>query len=90
MRRVRLGLKLLLFLGVAYFALVAVVPELRRAAGELQNLNPLYIVAGLGLEIAALYAYSLLTRATLGAGFTKQALPAHKAGTAKRNTCQIG
>ena len=66
MRRVRLGLKLLLFLGVAYFALVAVVPELRRAAGELQNLNPLYIVAGLGLEIAALYAYSLLTRATLG------------------------
>ena len=49
-RRVRLGLKLLLFLGVAYFALVAVVPELRRAAGELQNLNPphSYTIAGEG------------------------------------------
>jgi putative heme transporter len=59
-------LKLLAFVGVIYIAAVTVVPEVRKAAGEFNKLNPLYIVVGFGLEVAALYAYSLLTRATLG------------------------
>ena len=65
-RRFRFTLKLIAFVGIAYFAFVTVVPGVRRAAGELQNLNPAFIVLGFGLEIAALYSYSLLTRAALG------------------------
>ncbi len=65
-RRFRFTLKLIAFIGIVYVAVVSVLPPARRAAGELQNLNPLYIVLGFGLEIVSLYAYSLLTRATLG------------------------
>jgi len=62
----RLTLKLLAFVAVMYFAFVTVVPGVRRAAGELRSINPFLIVLGFGLEIAALYAYSLLTRAAMG------------------------
>jgi len=65
-RRFRFTLKLIAFVGVIYFALVTVFPGVRRAAGELQNLNPVFIIAGVGLELAALFAYTLLTRAALG------------------------
>lgn len=65
-RRFRFTLKLVAFMGIAYFAFVTVVPGVRQAAGELQRLNPIYIAVGFALEIAALYAYSLLTRAALG------------------------
>ena len=62
----RLTLKLVAFVGVVYFAAVTVVPGVRRAAGELDRLNPAFIIAGFALEVGALYAYSLLTRAALG------------------------
>lgn len=62
----RLTLKLLLFVGVFYFALVTVVPGVRKAAGELRTVSPVLIGLGFALEIAALYAYSLLTKAALG------------------------
>jgi len=65
-QRFRLTVKLMLFVGVLYFAAVTVIPGVRKAAGELRSVNPLLILLGLGLEIAALYSYSLLTRAALG------------------------
>jgi uncharacterized protein (TIRG00374 family) len=65
-RPVRLTLKLLLFFAVIYFAIVTVVPGVRKAASKLREVNPLLLLAGFLVEIAALYAYTLLTRAALG------------------------
>jgi uncharacterized protein (TIRG00374 family) len=65
-RPVRLTLKLLLFVAVVYFAIVTVVPGVRKAAAELRTVNPFLLLGGLAIEIAALYAYTLLTRADLG------------------------
>ncbi len=65
-RRFRLTLKLLVLVLVVYFAIVTVVPGVRKAIGELRHVNPFLLAIGFGLEIAALYAYSLLTRAAIG------------------------
>jgi putative heme transporter len=65
-RPVRFSLKLLLFVLVVYFALVTVVPGVRKAANELSDMNPVLLALGLGVEIASLYCYTLLTRAALG------------------------
>lgn len=65
-RSSRLTLKLLLFVGVLYFALVTVVPGVRKALSELRSVSPILIVTGFLLEVAALYSYSLLTKAALG------------------------
>lgn len=62
----RLTLKLLLGVAVVYFALVTVVPGVRKATSELRSVNPILLLIGLLLEIAALYSYTLLTRAALG------------------------
>ena len=65
-RSFRLTLKLLLIVVVVYVALATVVPGVRQAASELKSVNPILVLIGLGLEIAALYAYTLLTKAALG------------------------
>lgn len=65
-RPFRLTLSVLLFVLVAYFATVTVVPGVRKAARELRTVNPLLLLLGLGLELIALYCYTLLTRAALG------------------------
>jgi len=68
-RRVRpfhFTVKLLLFAVVVYFGAATIIPGVRRSAGELRNVSPWLLLLGLGLEIAALYSYSLLTRAALG------------------------
>lgn len=67
-RRFRLTLKLLVFVAIVYFAIVTVVPGVRKAIGELRNVNPILLAIGFGLEMSALYAYSFLTRAALGDG----------------------
>lgn len=64
--KVRFTLKLLLFIGVVYFAIVTVVPGVRDAAGNLRELNPALVAVGFAFEVAALFTYSLLTRAALG------------------------
>ena len=64
--RFRLTLRLLVFLGIVYFAAVTVVPGARKAATELSRVDPVLIGLGFVLEIASLYCYSLLTRAALG------------------------
>lgn len=65
-RPFRLSIKLILFVLVIYFAVVTVVPGVRKAANELRTVNPALLALGFLLEIAALYAYTLLTRAALG------------------------
>jgi len=65
-RPVRSGFKLALFALVIYVFVLPLIPGFRRAAHELRHVNPVLLVIGLALEVAALYCYSLLTRATLG------------------------
>ena len=65
-RPVRSGFKLLLFALVIYVFVLPLIPGFGRAAHELRDVNPFLLVIGLGLEVAALYCYSLLTRAALG------------------------
>ena len=66
-RPIRFTLKVLAFVAVGYFAISTIIPGVREAAGKLRTVNPALLGLGLFLEIAALFAYSLLTRAALGA-----------------------
>src|SRR3954467_11994795 len=63
---IRFPPKVLAFVTIVYFATYAVVPGVREAASQLSNVSPALLLLGLALEIAALFAYSLLTRAALG------------------------
>lgn len=68
-RRVRpfhFTLKLFAFGIVLYFGLATIIPGVRKSANELSSVSPVLLLLGLGLEIAALYSYSMLTRAALG------------------------
>ncbi len=65
-RPFRFTLKLLAFVTVLYFATYVVVPGVREAAGKLRAVNPALLGLGMVLELAALFAYTLLTRAALG------------------------
>ncbi|MEY2401716.1 MAG: putative heme transporter [Ilumatobacteraceae bacterium] len=65
-RPIRFTLKLLAFFTIVYFAMVTIVPGVREATGKLRTVNPWLLLLGLLLELAALAAYTLLTRAALG------------------------
>jgi len=65
-RRVRSGFKLAGFAVVIYVFVLPLIPGFGKAAHKLRDVNPFMLVVGLGLEVAALYCYSLLTRAALG------------------------
>jgi uncharacterized protein (TIRG00374 family) len=65
-RPFRFTLKLFAFVTIVYFATYAIVPGVREAAGKLRTVNPSLLGLGLLLEMAALFSYSLLTRAALG------------------------
>ncbi|MEP7201424.1 MAG: lysylphosphatidylglycerol synthase transmembrane domain-containing protein [Ilumatobacteraceae bacterium] len=65
-RPFRFTLKLLAFVAVVYFATVTIIPGVREAASKLRDVNPGLLLLGLLLEILALFAYTLLTRAALG------------------------
>ncbi len=65
-RPFRFTLKLLAFVVILYFAVVTIVPGVRKAAQQLRNVNPALLGLGLVLELTALFAYTLLTRAALG------------------------
>jgi putative heme transporter len=65
-RPFRFTLKLLAFVTIVYFATYVVLPGVREAAGKLRTVNPALLLLGLVLEMAALFAYTLLTRAALG------------------------
>lgn len=67
-RPFRLTLKLLALSMVVWFFVLPLIPGMRKAAHELSTVNPALLAAGLGLEVAALFCYSMLTKAALGAG----------------------
>jgi uncharacterized protein (TIRG00374 family) len=58
--------KLAAFAAVIYLFVLPLIPGFRNAATELRKVDPLLLGLGLGLELAALFCYSLLTRAALG------------------------
>ena len=58
-------LKALATLLVVYF-LILNIPGLRNAVDQLSDVRPELLALGLGLEIVALFCYSLMTRAALG------------------------
>jgi len=58
-------LKVLATLFVVYF-LILNIPGLRNAVDQLNDVRPELLVLGLGLEIVALFCYSVMTRAALG------------------------
>ncbi|MCU1386711.1 MAG: hypothetical protein JWL72_49 [Ilumatobacteraceae bacterium] len=63
---IRSVVKLIAFAIVVYLFVLPLIPGFRKAGHELRQVNPLLLLLGLALEIAALYSYSLLTRAALG------------------------
>ena len=65
-RPLRSSIKVIAFAAIIWFFVLPLIPGFRKAAQELREVNPFLLVVGLALEVAALYAYSLLTRAALG------------------------
>ena len=59
-------LKWVLFAAIVYFFVLPLIPGFRNAVAELSHVTPSLLVLGLGLEMAALFAYSMLTHAVLG------------------------
>lgn len=64
-RRLTRWLKILAFVFVAYYLVLPQIAGARKAAGELLSVNPWFLVLGLALQGAALFAYAQLTRAAL-------------------------
>lgn len=62
----RFTLKLLAFATVLYYFVVPLIPDFRNAWSELQRVQPILLIVGLGLEIIALYCYAPLMKAALG------------------------
>jgi putative heme transporter len=57
--------KWVLFGAVLYFFVLPLIPGFRQAIADLSQIRPSLLVLGLGLEFAALFSYSLLTKAAL-------------------------
>lgn len=66
-RPLRSSVKVIAFAAIIWFFVLPLIPGFRKAAHELREVNPFLLLVGLGLEVAALFAYSMLTRAALGA-----------------------
>ncbi len=65
-RPVRFTIKALLLVVLAIFLLPPVLNGFEQAADTIRDVNPVFIALGFFLQILALVAYSLLTRAALG------------------------
>ena len=65
-KRSRITLKLLAFVAVIYFGLVTVIPGVRKALGEISAVNPILLIAGFSLQVASLWAYSMLSIRAMG------------------------
>jgi uncharacterized protein (TIRG00374 family) len=60
------ALKWVIFAIIIYFFVLPLIPGFGKAFSELSKVRPSLLVLGLGLEFAALFAYSLLTHVALG------------------------
>lgn len=67
-RSLFITLKWVMFGLVVYFFVIPLIPGFRKAVTELSQVEPTLLVVGLGLQMAALFSYSLLTRAAMGSG----------------------
>jgi len=65
-RPLRLTLKVAAFALIVWFFVLPLIPGMRKAAGDLRTVNPWLLMAGLALQVTALFCYSLLTKAALG------------------------
>ena len=65
-RPVRFTIKVVAFVSVIYFFVLPLLPDFREAIDQLIEVQPGLLLLGLGLQISALFCYSLLTRAALG------------------------
>ncbi|MEI8240743.1 MAG: lysylphosphatidylglycerol synthase transmembrane domain-containing protein, partial [Actinomycetota bacterium] len=66
-RPIRLTLKVLAISAIIWFFVLPLIPGMRKAVSELSEVNPYLLIIGLALELLALFCYTLLTRAALGA-----------------------
>jgi uncharacterized protein (TIRG00374 family) len=66
LRPVRFTIKVLLLVVVAIFLLPPVLSGFEQAIDTIRDVNPVFIALGFFLQLLALLAYSLLTRAALG------------------------
>ncbi len=66
LKPIRFTIKVLLLIVIVVFLLPGVLNGFRQALDTVRDVNPALLVAGFALQIMALLAYSLLTRATLG------------------------
>lgn len=65
-RPIRFTINMLLVVVIGVFLLPGVLSGFRQAAETIRDVNPALILAGFALQFAALFCYSLLTRASLG------------------------
>ena len=65
-RPIRLTIKVGLFAAVLYFFVLPLIPGFRDALREIRRVEPLFLIAGVLLQFAAWFVYSLLTRSALG------------------------
>lgn len=65
-RPIRLTIKVGLFVAVLYIFVLPLIPDFRDAIHEITRVDPLYLAGGLALQVAAWFAYSVLTRSSLG------------------------
>lgn len=65
-KQLQSAVKMVAFAAVIYFFVLPLIPGFRNAANELRRVDPALLFLGLGLELAALFSYSLLTQAALG------------------------
>jgi uncharacterized protein (TIRG00374 family) len=65
-RPIRFTIKILLLIVIGVFLLPGVLDGFQQAIQTVREVNPALLLAGFALQLSALLAYSLLTRATLG------------------------
>jgi uncharacterized protein (TIRG00374 family) len=65
-RPIRFTIKILLLIVIGVFLLPGVLDGFQQAIETVREVNPALLLAGFALQLSALLAYSLLTRATLG------------------------
>lgn len=73
-RPIRLTIKVGLFAAALYIFVLPLIPGFRSAIHEITRVDPVYLAGGLALQVAAWFAYSLLTQSSLGeagAGITR-------------------
>lgn len=65
-RRFRFTVKLLVVAFVVYYFVIPLIPDFEEAWHEIQRVQPVLLVAGLGLQMLSLWTYVPLTQAAIG------------------------